>query len=193
MAKICFGQVVKNALYVHNCFCFFSVNWASEKVSAIWQNFFDWFSKLRPTCPTEQFEEAYFVSKKILYLIFFPILKEQSVFCEKYSRRECQFWVLPNHWDNYRKVFHFWRKKIFYLLVFSIREMFLAVRHKKLRGFHYCMLRVRKKFWWKHFQWKKSYCFHISWTLSNFFWISGIKFSASLSKLHFNCPPEHFE
>ena len=131
--------------------------------------------------------------RRSFYILFFRTLKEGSVFCENYSRRESQFCVLPNHWDNSRKVFLLIEKVFFISLFLVLREMFLAVRHKKLRGFHYCMLRVHKKFWWKQFQWKKSYCFLASWTLSSFFWLSGIKFSASLSKLHFKCPLEHFE
>ena len=62
----------------------FSDNWASEKISAFWQNVFDWFSKLRPTCPTEQLEEEYLVSKKFLYLNFFGLWKNNRSFVKNF-------------------------------------------------------------------------------------------------------------
>ena len=147
MAKKCLGQAVKNAFYVHNCFFYFFPTIEQAKRFQLPGKMFSiGFQNCVLRVQQSNWRRSTLFRRSFIILVFFRTLEEQSVFCEKFSRRECQFCVLPNHWDNSRKVFFFNGKTIFISLFLSLREMFLAVRHKKRWGFHFCILRVHKNF-----------------------------------------------
>ena len=93
------------------------------------------------------FEEA-------LKLIFFRTLKKQSVFCEKYSRRECQFCVLPNHWDNSRKVFFLMEKLFLSPCFWYLEKRFWQSGIPNGEVFITAFCVFIRTFWWMQFQWK---------------------------------------
>ena len=126
------------------------------------------FWKLSPSCPTEQLEEEYFVSKKFLDLFFSdfertigPLWKifsagvsilrstyplgqfQESVFLKEKTFLSACFGYLEKC---------FWQSGIKNCAVF-------------ITAFWVCI----RILWWRQFQWKKSYRFHISWILNSFF------------------------
>ena len=106
MAKIVCGQVVKNAFYVIIVFVvFFPTIEQAKSFQLSGKMFSIGFENCVLRVQQSNWKRNTLFRRNFFILFFFQILKEQSVFCERYSRRECQFCVLPNHWDNSRKVF----------------------------------------------------------------------------------------
>ena len=149
MAKICFGQVVKNAFYLHNCFCcFFSTIEQAKRFQFSGKMFSIGFQNCVLRVQQSNLRR-HTLFQRSFYILFFRILKEGSVFCEKFSRRESQFCVLPNHWDNSKKVFLLIEKMFLSPCFCYLEKCFWQSSIKNGEVFITAFCVFIRTFWWK--------------------------------------------